>query len=81
MKRTNLLIHIVNCFLILQFFRVVISKSRFTAFLVAILFATHPIHTEAICGIVSRADLVNGFIFLTVGILYFTKYSEEGRKE
>lgn len=36
-----------------------------------ILFSVHPVHTEAVCGIVSRSDLVAALLFLLCGIFYF----------
>lgn len=34
------------------------------------LFAVHPIHTEAICGIVGRADILSAIAFFLSFILY-----------
>ncbi|XP_035664803.1 protein O-mannosyl-transferase TMTC3-like [Branchiostoma floridae] len=36
-----------------------------TSFLAALLFAVHPIHTEAVTGVVGRAELLSSIFFLT----------------
>ena len=42
------------------------------AFVTAMLFAVHPIHTEAICGGVGQAELACTF-FMTIGLLFYLK--------
>lgn len=72
MKAINLLLHTVNSILVLIVFRHfnfgnIHSSSKTTnhiAFIAAGLFSVHPIHTEAVVGIVSRADLMFCFVYL-----------------
>ncbi|XP_073818423.1 transmembrane O-mannosyltransferase targeting cadherins 4 [Musca autumnalis] len=72
MKAINLAIHTINSLLVL----LVLNKFKFKeshitsvsvkdiAFVGALLFAVHPIHTESVAGIVSRADLMFCFVYL-----------------
>lgn len=58
MKLTNLILHIViSCFLI-ELGDLFVRDTCRTSFLAAVLFAVHPVHTEAVSGIVGRADLL-----------------------
>lgn len=41
-----------------------------TSYFAACLFAVHPIHVEAICGVVGRADLLSGVTFFIAFLLY-----------
>ena len=73
MKTVNLVIHILNSCLLLHFYKAIFpqDKSRLTRNLVALMFSVHPIHTEAVCGIVGRTDLLACLVFLITSILYF----------
>ncbi|XP_061402131.1 protein O-mannosyl-transferase TMTC4-like, partial [Musca vetustissima] len=79
MKAINLVIHIFNSVLILLVLREfkfqespLNSKSvERVAFIAAILFSIHPIHTEAVSGIVSRADLMFCLMYLMFSCLTF----------
>lgn len=73
MKLMNLIIHIVNCCLLLNFLQAILN-SRKTAFIATVLFCVHPIHTEAVCGVVSRSDLMACLVFLLSGIFYFNVF-------
>lgn len=48
------------------------SSQRLYSFLAALLFAVHPIHTEAVVGVVGRAELLCA-IFLIMAILFYYK--------
>ncbi|XP_001357919.3 protein O-mannosyl-transferase TMTC4 [Drosophila pseudoobscura] len=67
MKFLNLLLHCVNTLLMWRLVRslyvVEINGERW-AIISAALFAAHPIHTEAVSGIVGRAELMFGMIHL-----------------
>ena len=60
---TNILLHAVNVVLVYLLVSAV-SRSRTTAFLTSILFALHPILTEAVNGISYREDLLATTFFL-----------------
>ncbi len=74
----NLLIHTFNSILIFC-----LCKSYFKKYcpslLIALFFVSHPIHTEAVTGVVGRAELLVAFFFLSSWILYLKKLS--GRTE
>ena len=57
------MIHTMNCLLVYTVVKK-LEKSWTTAFLAASLFSVHPVLTEAICGIVGRADLLWSFFAL-----------------
>lgn len=66
----NLLLHAaVCCLLLLTCERCVFSEPR-PAFVTALLFAVHPIHTEAVSGIVGRADVLACLLFLLAFLSY-----------
>ena len=66
---TNLLFHIVNTILI-YFLLSLILKSRTIPLFTALLFATHPIQTEAVAAISFREDLMTMCFFLLSLLLY-----------
>ncbi|XP_067907107.1 protein O-mannosyl-transferase TMTC1 isoform X2 [Heterodontus francisci] len=47
-----------------------VFRDRRLAFLAAVLFAVHPVHTEAVTGIVGRADLLACVLFLLAFLSY-----------
>lgn len=49
------------------------------AFGVAVLFALHPVHTEAVANITGRSEALAGCFFF-IGLLAHIKYRSEGRK-
>ena len=53
----NNLIHTTNCLLVYIVLKR-LEKSKRLALLSACLFSVHPVLTEAVCGIVGRADLL-----------------------
>ena len=65
----NILLHGLVCFVLMKFISLVFKDSQLMV-LGGILFAIHPLHTEAICGIVGRAELLAGLFILTAGISY-----------
>lgn len=67
----NLLLHWANAVLVYAVSLRVLGLARRAAFFVALLFATHPIATEAVTNIVGRADLVSAASVLGGLLLYF----------
>ena len=49
-------------------------------FLITLLFASHPIHTEAVANIKGRDDILN-FIFLELSLLFILKFVDEKVKK
>ncbi|KAI8130415.1 Transmembrane and TPR repeat-containing protein [Lucilia cuprina] len=78
MKLINLLIHTINTILVLLVMRKIkiFTYSYTVALLTAILFAVHPVHTEAVSGIVSRADLMFCLIYLTALLICVVMYNK-----
>lgn len=65
MKRVNLLLHIAICCVIYDILRRIFNDIDHSIISIAtLLFAAHPIHTEVICSVVGRADLMCTFFFL-----------------
>ncbi|KAM8883413.1 protein O-mannosyl-transferase TMTC1 [Synchiropus picturatus] len=66
----NLCLHCgVTCLLMHTCERCVFTESRL-AFVTALLFAVHPVHTEAVSGIVGRADVLACLLFLLTFLSY-----------
>lgn len=63
MKSMNFLLHFLNSSLVLQLIKSLTRNYKVSAS-AAILFAIHPIHTEAVSGVVGRADLMFCICFL-----------------
>jgi len=66
---TNILLHAVNVVLVYLLVSAV-SRSRTASFLTSILFALHPILTEAVNGISYREDLLTTTFFLSSILLF-----------
>lgn len=79
-KITNLICHIWGCIVLWIFLRTVlnIQNEGFyeTSFLTTLLFAVHPIHVEAVSGIVGRADVMASNIFLLAFLVYHFSQSK-----
>lgn len=66
----NVLLHAVVCVMFLRVCRLFLDKTFST--MAALLFAVHPIHTEAVTGVVGRAELLSS-IFLLAAFLSYTR--------
>lgn len=75
MKLVNLILHIFATWLIVPFWESIFCspEDQIVAIGAALLFAIHPIHTEAVAGIVGRAELLVAGVFLSSLILYNTQ--------
>ncbi|XP_059622180.1 protein O-mannosyl-transferase TMTC4 [Phlebotomus argentipes] len=80
MKLVNLVLHILVTWLIVPFWGSIFHSidDQWVAFGAAFMFAIHPVHTEAVSGIVGRAELLVALIFFTSLILYNTQLAHEG---
>lgn len=66
----NIFLHFFNC-LLLYYFALKILKSDALSLLVSLLFATHPIHTEAVAYVsLGRAELLSYFFFFSSLLAY-----------
>jgi hypothetical protein len=75
---TNLLLHLLNTLLVYQLMRRWM-KSYVPAGTVALLFAIHPMHVEAVAWISTRSSGLYSLFFLS-GLLVWDKYLDEGLK-
>ncbi len=66
---TNILLHIVNGVLVYMFLSIV-GRDKTISFLASILFALHPVLTEAVNGISYREDLLTTVFFLGSVLLF-----------
>ncbi|CAB1454881.1 unnamed protein product [Pleuronectes platessa] len=66
----NVVLHAVVCVLFLRVTRLFLDGTF--SLVAALLFAVHPIHTEAVTGVVGRAELLSS-IFLLAAFLAYTK--------
>ena len=55
-----------------------ITKSHSVALLAGLLFGVHPIHTEAVAGVVGRAEILSGIFYVAAFLTYI--YSESANK-
>jgi tetratricopeptide (TPR) repeat protein len=70
-----LLIHMVISILIFLILDTIL-KQRTLAFFSALIFAVHPVHTEAVTFITTSFD-ISGFIFMLLSMFLFFKYTEK----
>jgi hypothetical protein len=66
----NRLLHILICLLIYWIVRRLLPRSLFTALVTSLLFAVHPLQTEAITYIDGRADAMALFFFLLAWLCF-----------
>eukprot|EP00079_Xenopus_tropicalis_P032666 XP_017946437.1 PREDICTED: transmembrane and TPR repeat-containing protein 3-like [Xenopus tropicalis] len=66
----NVVLHAVVCIVFLKVCRLFMDTK--ISLLATLLFAVHPIHTEAVTGVVGRAELLSS-IFLLAAFLSYTK--------
>lgn len=69
---TNLLIHSSNAVLVFVFIKLLFKRSDF-AFVVALIWAVHPLHVESVARITDRKDTQYVF-FLLVALINYLKY-------
>ncbi|KAI5093952.1 transmembrane and TPR repeat-containing protein 1 isoform X1 [Silurus meridionalis] len=71
----NVCLHCVVTALLMHTCKHHVFKDGRSAFLTALLFAVHPIHTEAVSGIVGRADVLACMLFLLAFLSYIRSVS------
>lgn len=65
----NILLHALACFVLMKYIGLLFNDMRLTI-LSGLLFAIHPVHTEAVSGIVGRAEILTALFILLAGITY-----------
>ncbi len=73
----NVILHLIVVLLIFFFVSLLFEEATIP-FISSLLFAVHPIHTEAVTGIVGRAELLAAFFFIAALILHI-KGSDDKR--
>lgn len=68
----NVLLHGLATLLLIQFI-VLLTKDNWLSLISGLLFAIHPVHTEAVTGIVGRAEILAG-IFIILSLYSYHKY-------
>jgi hypothetical protein len=67
----NIILHAISTLLVWQLCTsVVFVKQPWLSFQAAVLFAVHPIHTEAVAGVVGRADVLSCTFFILSFLFY-----------
>ncbi len=69
---TNTFLHVLASIL-LFFFLLKVFKNQLVAFLCALLYSVHPLHTEAVTYVASRGDLLGGSLMLAAFLSYWEK--------
>lgn len=67
---TNILIHLLNCLLVYLLFARYFALPRLAVLLASLVFALHPIHTESVCFISGKTDLLATTFFLLATLCY-----------
>ncbi|XP_035211015.1 protein O-mannosyl-transferase Tmtc3-like isoform X2 [Stegodyphus dumicola] len=64
----NVVLHVLVCLLYLRICQLFLPITA--SFVAALLFAVHPIHTEAVTGVVGRAEILSSLFFLLAFLSY-----------
>ena len=67
---TNIVLHAGVCILYFKVLKKAALASSRVATISGYLFAVHPVHTEAVTGVVGRAELLSSWFFLLTLLLY-----------
>nr|XP_012149075.1 PREDICTED: transmembrane and TPR repeat-containing protein 4-like isoform X2 [Megachile rotundata] len=75
----NIILHTFVCILTLAVFNILLGrKQNNIAFFATALFAVHPIHTEAVSGIVGRAELLCAlFMWISILCYHYSIYAKK----
>ncbi|XP_048404960.1 protein O-mannosyl-transferase TMTC3 isoform X2 [Stegostoma tigrinum] len=65
---SNLVLHAVVCVIYLKVCHLFLDRK--SSLIASLLFAVHPIHTEAVTGVVGRAELLSSIFFLAAFLSY-----------
>lgn len=75
----NILLYILNCFLVFLVLKKIFFRHHYLfPLLVTLLFVVHPIHTEVVCSIKSRDELLS-FLFAFIALWLSLKYADTHR--
>ncbi|XP_071942177.1 protein O-mannosyl-transferase TMTC1-like [Antedon mediterranea] len=74
---TNVVLHMIVSCLFTHCINELLFHDSKASFIAGLLFATHPIHTEAVAGVVGRADILACLFFLLTIFLYVRSVSTD----
>lgn len=74
----NLILHTINSWLVFKLLQK-LNKNFFVSFVVAVLFAIHPLHVESVAWAAERKDVLYT-LFLLLSIWYYIKFDESQNK-
>uniref|UniRef100_A0A286XJA6 dolichyl-phosphate-mannose--protein mannosyltransferase n=1 Tax=Cavia porcellus TaxID=10141 RepID=A0A286XJA6_CAVPO len=74
----NVILHCLVTLVLMYTCDRAVFRSRGLAFVTALLFAVHPVHTEAVAGIVGRADVLACLLFLLAFLSYNRSLDQHG---
>lgn len=80
---TNIIIHVIATLLLLMVLMKLFGDYKYgllSALIGALIFAVHPIHTEAVSWVSGRTDSLAALFFL-LSFLFYVKYSEENNNK
>ena len=72
---SSLLFHIINSVL-LMFIFYKMTNAKWKSFLIALLFAAHPMHVESVVWISERKDVLSAFFWMLT-ILFYLRYAQK----
>ncbi|MCH8329858.1 MAG: tetratricopeptide repeat protein [Bacteroidetes bacterium] len=75
----NLVLHLLNVWLVYLLF-LKLDRPIWMAFIIALLFAIHPMHVESVAWATQRKDVLYAFFFL-LSLLLYEKYKENDEKK
>ncbi|XP_066930316.1 protein O-mannosyl-transferase TMTC1-like [Clytia hemisphaerica] len=76
----NVLLHILVCNVLFQVLRDIVLFDTKLSLMATILFATHPVHVEAVTGVVGRADVLS-CLFVLLAFKAYHKYLATTQKD
>lgn len=80
----NVLLFAISCLLLYKLVKLLFNAhpwgEGWGGVAVALLFAAHPIHTEAVANIKGRDDILN-FIFFVLSLTFILRHIDEGKKK
>ncbi len=69
----QVILYSISCLILLKFLLELFISTPLLAYLIALLFASHPIHTETVANIKSRDEIL-AFIFIILSLRYLLQY-------
>lgn len=76
----NVLLHAVVCYMFVCLSNMILNDSM-SSLMCGLLFAVHPIHTEAVAGVVGRAESLSAIFFIASFICYTQSVGDDYRTQ